>query len=207
MQDIVQNRELLHTLGKGSPVVLLPRDFADNSVDKKSYDRYLMKEKSDMSLDLSSADGKMKFFNEVKLDRKQSSKGSYSMKKKFPKLSGCIKPPLFGVKNDETCAPEYENESTNTEEKSCTQNDRLPDQGLFSCVTCGVLCYACVAIVKPKEVTAHYLMSAKSSSISDWSTAHKVDSKSLMPSCLNADTAGLTTSLGNYLPFLPTYIY
>ncbi|KAL8097898.1 lysine-specific demethylase JMJ705-like [Apium graveolens] len=196
VQDIVQNRELLHTLGKGSPVVLLPRYSTYNSNDKKSYDGYLMKEKSDMSLDLSSTDAKMKFFNEVKLDRKQKSKGSYSMKEKFPKLSGCVKSPLFGANNDETCAPEYENESTNTEEKSCTQNDRLPNKGLFSCVTCGVLCYACVAIVKPKEVTAHYLMSAKSSSISDWSTASKVDSKSLMPSCLNADTAELTTSLG-----------
>ncbi|KAK1359629.1 Lysine-specific demethylase REF6 [Heracleum sosnowskyi] len=196
VQDIVQNRELLHTLGKGSPVVLLPQDSTDNSIDKKSYDGYLMKEKSDMSLDLSSTDGKMKFFHEVKLDKKQRSKGSYSMKEKSPKSSGCIKPPLFGASNDETCAPQYENQSTNTEEKSHTQSDRLPNKGLFSCVTCGILCYACVAIVKPKEVTAHYLMSAKSSSISDWSTASTLDSKSLMPSCLNADTAEPTTSLG-----------
>jgi hypothetical protein len=43
--------------------------------------------------------------------------------------------------------------------------DGLLDQGLLSCVTCGILSFSCVAVVKPRECAARWLMSADSSLI------------------------------------------
>lgn len=41
-----------------------------------------------------------------------------------------------------------------------TSNASLNLDGVFSCVTCGIPCHACVAIVQPTEVAARYLMFA-----------------------------------------------
>ncbi|XP_022032385.1 lysine-specific demethylase REF6-like [Helianthus annuus] len=38
---------------------------------------------------------------------------------------------------------------------------------LFSCVTCGCLCFSCVAIVQPSKTTAHYLMSNEDVNVID----------------------------------------
>ncbi|OEL31047.1 Lysine-specific demethylase JMJ705 [Dichanthelium oligosanthes] len=42
----------------------------------------------------------------------------------------------------------------------------LLDQGFLSCVTCGILSFSCVAVIKPRECAAKWLMSADSSLIS-----------------------------------------
>jgi len=41
----------------------------------------------------------------------------------------------------------------------------LLDQGFLSCVTCGILSFSCVAVIKPRECAAKWLMSADSSLI------------------------------------------
>ncbi|PKA61274.1 Lysine-specific demethylase REF6 [Apostasia shenzhenica] len=41
------------------------------------------------------------------------------------------------------------------------------DQGLLSCVSCGILSYACVAIIRPKEAAIRYLMSRDYNSFDD----------------------------------------
>ncbi|CAO2167429.1 unnamed protein product [Urochloa humidicola] len=50
-----------------------------------------------------------------------------------------------------------------------TESDKgasgLLDQGFLSCVTCGILSFSCVAVIKPKECAAKWLMSADSSLI------------------------------------------
>jgi hypothetical protein len=43
----------------------------------------------------------------------------------------------------------------------------LLDQGLLSCVTCGILSFSCVAVIKPRECAAKWLMTADSSLIND----------------------------------------
>uniref|UniRef100_A0A0D9V9A0 JmjC domain-containing protein n=1 Tax=Leersia perrieri TaxID=77586 RepID=A0A0D9V9A0_9ORYZ len=43
----------------------------------------------------------------------------------------------------------------------------LLDQGLLSCVTCGIISFSCVAVLKPRDCTARYLMSADSNSINN----------------------------------------
>lgn len=209
LQDVVQNIELLNTLGKGSPVVLLPRDSINNSIQTKSRAGYLIKANSDLSLGLcsSSTNGKLKILNDVKLDRKKRSKGPYSMKGKFPKSSGGSRLPLFGGSNGESCASPYENEKIDTEGERRAQCDRLPNKGLFSCVTCGILCFACVAIVKPTEVAARYLMSANCSNFTEWDNGSKANSECLTLYGGNAEIAELSTGVGNnFLQYIPIYI-
>ncbi|XP_074381747.1 uncharacterized protein LOC141723758 [Apium graveolens] len=46
--------------------------------------------------------------------------------------------------------------------------------GIFSCVTCGVLCFACAAIIRPSKVAAHNLMSADSGKIEGKAVASEV---------------------------------
>ncbi|KAK1294946.1 Lysine-specific demethylase REF6 [Acorus calamus] len=53
------------------------------------------------------------------------------------------------------------------ENHSRISGDGLLDQGLLSCVTCGILSFACMAVVQPKEVAARYLMSAGCTSLGD----------------------------------------
>jgi hypothetical protein len=43
----------------------------------------------------------------------------------------------------------------------------LLDQGLLSCVACGILSFSCVAVIKPRECAAKWLMTADSSLIND----------------------------------------
>ncbi|KAL5227805.1 hypothetical protein ABZP36_016070 [Zizania latifolia] len=43
----------------------------------------------------------------------------------------------------------------------------LLDHGLLSCVTCGILSFSCVAVLKPRDCTARYLMSADYNSINN----------------------------------------
>lgn len=208
VQDLIQNIELLSTLGKGSPIVLLPPDSINNTIQTKSRVEYLIKANSDLSLGSCSTAGKMKVLNDVKLDRKKRSRGPYSMKGKFPKSGSGNRLPLFSGSNSESCVSPYENENTDTEGERRAQCDRLPNKGLFSCVTCGILCFACVAIVKPSEVAARYLMSANCSNFTDWANGSKVNSDCLTLFRGNAETAELSTSLGNnFLQFTLTYIY
>ncbi|KAG6475442.1 lysine-specific demethylase JMJ705-like [Zingiber officinale] len=46
------------------------------------------------------------------------------------------------------------------EKEGTIQANGLLDQGLLSCVTCGILSFACVAIIQPRESAAKYLISA-----------------------------------------------
>lgn len=43
----------------------------------------------------------------------------------------------------------------------------LLDQGLLSCVSCGILSFSCVAVIKPRECTSKYLMSSDYNLIND----------------------------------------
>lgn len=43
----------------------------------------------------------------------------------------------------------------------------LLDQGLLSCVSCGILSFSCVAVIKPRECASKYFMSSDYNSIND----------------------------------------
>ena len=129
VQNVVQNDELLHILGKGSSIVLLPRSSSDISVCSK--------------LRVGSQGiGQVKNFLPVK-----GKFGSFYER--------------FDSSNSKTL-------NTDSERGSTAQVDGLSDQRLFSCVTCGILSFACVAIVQPRDAASRYLMTADCSFLNDW---------------------------------------
>lgn len=112
LQDVMENTNLLNSLGKGSPLVLLPPDFAYIS---------------------------------------------------------------FWPKENVQC-------------------ERLPNTGLLTCVTCGVMCFACAAIVQP----INFPRSSDCSNIGGMDVASEVASNNwLTHSTRDANNAALDSSLGN----------
>ncbi|KAM7277331.1 hypothetical protein ACFE04_019197 [Oxalis oulophora] len=133
VQNVIQNNDLLHTLGKGSSIVLLPQSVCSlrSQIRRKfigscSYQR-----------------------DDVVVGRIQPAKGRFS--------SLCEKK-RFNIADDDSLT------SNSLSEKETS----MSDQRVFSCVTCGILSFACVAIVEPREAAARYLMSADCSFFNDW---------------------------------------
>ncbi|KAH6833387.1 relative of early flowering 6 [Perilla frutescens var. hirtella] len=152
-QDMMQNNDMLNILGKGSSTVLLPQNSLRHSFRSSMMAGFQSTTKSKLFPSLCSPDLELKStdynaHDEFTLDRKQGlkqAKGSVVNRRTFSSLFGIDIP-----------SPAPHAEQTYSELKKASQCE----QGLFSCVTCGILCFACVAIIQPTEATAQYLMSA-----------------------------------------------
>ncbi|KAG6413005.1 hypothetical protein SASPL_125702 [Salvia splendens] len=152
-QDMIQNNDMLRSLGQGSSVLLLPQNALSYSFRSKTVVGFQPTTKSKLFPSLCSPDLELRntgfsSHDESTLERSQSPKqarSSVANKRTFSSL--------FGI-NIPSPAPDAEQQYSASKKASQCQ------QGLFSCVTCGILCFACVAIVQPKEVTVQYLMSA-----------------------------------------------
>ncbi|EFH52162.1 hypothetical protein ARALYDRAFT_906087 [Arabidopsis lyrata subsp. lyrata] len=159
VQNIIHNNELLSSLGKGSPVALLPQSSSDISVcsDLRIGSNLITNQENPIQLkseDLSS--------HSVMVGLNNGLKNTVSVKEKFTSL--CER------NRNHLASSEKETQETLSDAER-RKNDRavaLSDQRLFSCVTCGVLSFDCVAIVQPKEAAARYLMSADCSFFNDW---------------------------------------
>lgn len=159
-QDMMQNNDMLHVLGKGSPVVLLPKNSLSRSICSDTPAGSQSTTKSRLFPSLCNPDLGMKSYNardEFVPDRKQGVKqvGRHAVNKRT--ISS-----LFSSSEVPSTAPC--SEQIDSEKKKASQSE----QGLFSCVTCGILCFACVAIIQPTEAAAHYLMSADCSLFNFW---------------------------------------
>ncbi|CAI9112957.1 OLC1v1013471C1 [Oldenlandia corymbosa var. corymbosa] len=146
IQDVLQNSNLLHVLAKGSPVIVLPQTSAGSSF-------CLQTIKSSFAKEVASQKGGL------------GGTGSYAMRNKHTPLS-LDKRPLFSGRGLETSLASESKNMGNGQDRPWA--DRSSDQGLFSCVTCGILCFACVAIVQPTDVAARYLLTADCSQFKDW---------------------------------------
>ncbi|KAL8456775.1 hypothetical protein ACS0TY_034040 [Phlomoides rotata] len=178
-QDMMQNNEMLHILGKGSSVVLLPQNSLSHSFCSNTTARFQWNSKSRLFPSLCSPDLELKSTtssdasDESMLNRKQGikqAKGRAVNRRTFSSLFGSIEVPSL--------APQEE--KYDSELKKASQCE----QGLFSCVTCGILCFACVAIVQPTEEAAQYLMSADCTVLNNWGESdsdlnHTTDAKAL----------------------------
>lgn len=173
-QDMMQNNEMLHNLGKGSSVILLPQNSLSHSFSSSTTARFQWNSKSRLFPSLCSPDLELKSTSsnasdESMLNSKQGinqTKGR-ALNRTFSSLFGSI-----GVGTQEE-----KNESEPKKASHC-------EQGLFSCVTCGILCFACVAIVQPTEEAAQYLMSADCTTLNNWGESdsdlnHTRDAKAL----------------------------
>ncbi|KAA8540727.1 hypothetical protein F0562_024354 [Nyssa sinensis] len=174
VQDVIQNNDLLHILGKGSSIVILPQNSSDDSVCSNSFVGSKFKVKPRLPLGLYRPNEDMKsskssIADEIMLNRKYGVRqltGFYSMKGNFSSLCDGNRFPLLPGSND-VCTLTSQTQNPDTEREGITQGDRLSDQGLFSCVTCGILNFSCVAIVQPREAAARYLMSTDCSIFND----------------------------------------
>lgn len=199
VQDVEQNSNLLYVLGKGSPTILLPRDSVDMSICTKLRVGSQLKVKSGLSFGSCSTDDTMKNSNDFMQDVKKGVKrlkGFNSMSGKFPKFSDDNRFPLFGGSDDVSAPLASQNQRADTEGERPVQSDSLPNKGLFSCVTCGILCFACVAIIQPRDVAARYLMSADCSNFNGWNVGSEVSSDCLTPFTRDANAAEMNSSLG-----------
>lgn len=148
VKNVIQNNELLHVLGKGSSIVLLPQSSSDISVCSK--------------LRVGSNP------DDLMIDGKQGIKqvkGFYSMKGKLASLCESSRHPSLNGSSNVSAPSKMLNVSTKRE--SNVEGEGLSDQRLFSCVTCGILSFSCVAIIQPREAAARYLMSADCSFFND----------------------------------------
>ncbi|XP_008239384.1 PREDICTED: lysine-specific demethylase REF6 [Prunus mume] len=174
VQNVIQNNDLLHVLGKGSSIVLLPQSSSDLSFCSKlrvgshlrvnpGFANGLYDQREEMKPSGSDSDGLM-------IDRQQGIKqvkGGYSVKGKLASLSESNRLPSLSGNND-AHALNSKRLNMSIERESNVEGEGLSDQRLFSCVTCGILSFACVAIIQPTEAAARYLMSADRSFFSDW---------------------------------------
>ncbi|XP_011072923.1 lysine-specific demethylase REF6 isoform X2 [Sesamum indicum] len=164
LQDMMQNNDMLHSLGKGSSIVLLPQNSLSHSIYNNTSSGFQSTAKSRLFPSLCSPDLELKTASydardEFLLDRKHGIKqprGHAVNRKSVSSLCSSSEVPSMAP-----CA-----EQIDSEIKRASQHE----QGLFSCVTCGILCFACAAIVQPTEAAAHYLMSADCSKFSYWGT-------------------------------------
>ncbi|KAL3512630.1 hypothetical protein ACH5RR_025347 [Cinchona calisaya] len=170
VQDVMQNNNLLYSLAEGSSVVILPRNPPGSSfnlnfeagsqlqVQSRLFPSpdLMMKTKNLLSQD---------FVIEGKLGVLQRS-GSCLMKEKLS--PSCYDKRLHSGRGDEVLSLASLSKNMETEQERTSRADKLSEQGLFSCVTCGILCFSCVAIVKPTDAAASYLITADCSELKDW---------------------------------------
>lgn len=94
------------------------------------------------------------------------------------RFSGVCSPDL-AMKTTDALGLSSQVKSVKGEGARASWGDRLSEQGLFSCVTCGILCFACVAIVQPTDAAAHNLITADCSTFKDWEESNDATEASL----------------------------
>lgn len=175
VEDLNSNNYLLHILGEGSPVVLLPQNSTGISICSNLVAGPQSRVNSTLFPSLSNSDHGVKStkypaYDDLKLGRKQGMKqfaGISFEKGKFSSWHTGNRLPDSGRKDDAQSSPDTER--VNLDTRGMTYKcDTLSEQGLFSCATCGILCYTCVAIIRPTEAAAHHLMSSDYRNFNDW---------------------------------------
>lgn len=188
-QNVVQNNELLHVLGKGSSIVLLPRSSSDISVCSKLRVGSQLRVNPTLTPGLCSSKevnqgiGQVKSFLPVK-----GKFSSFYERSRISSSSGF----------DNICSSNSKTLNTDSERGSAAQGDGLSDQRLFSCVTCGILSFACVAIVQPREPASRYLMTADCSFLNDWAVGSGITGNGFTVANGDAITSDQNTHPGSF---------
>ncbi|CAA7056465.1 unnamed protein product [Microthlaspi erraticum] len=162
VQNIIHNNELLCSLGKGSPVALLPQSSSDVSVCSELRVGSHLRTNQEKPIQPKSEDLS---YDSVMVGFSNRIKDTVTVKEKFTSL--CER-----NRNHHLASRENETQGTQGTDAEMKKIEALSDQSLFTCATCGVLSFDCVAIVQPKEAAARYLMSADCSFFNDSTVAN-----------------------------------
>lgn len=174
VQDVMQNNNLLHMLAEGSSVVILPRNSLGTCLNLKAGPEFQSGFSGVCSPDLAM---KTTVYDLEKKKVVQPVPKAYLQEMNTP---SCIDNRLFSserVPNALSLSSQIKN--VEGEGVRTSWGDRLSEQGLFSCVTCGILCFACVAIVQPTDVAAHNLITTDCSTFKDWEESNDATEASL----------------------------
>ncbi|CAN1777307.1 Lysine-specific demethylase REF6 [Linum perenne] len=186
VENVMHNNDLLYNLGKGTSVVLLPRSSSDISLcSNYRFGSQFVKPSFGLRAHKGFIEAsKVSGYDDSKPDRIDvinQVKGMYPLKAKFgSSYEGNTLPMLNKSRN-------LHEPHSETEGMVMLEN-KSQDHRLFSCVTCGILNYDCVAIIKPREAAAKYFMSADCSFFNDWTVVSGVGKEAFVAA--EADTGG-----------------
>ncbi|PKA60230.1 Lysine-specific demethylase REF6 [Apostasia shenzhenica] len=173
VQSVADNNNLLSYLQeKGSSCVVLPLNAPSSSLSSNSLVRSQVKVKPRLSLGLCSREEALEASkslpsNDIMLEINAGIKhllsenklAVYHRKKHTSSNNRFLS---ADISSSASCS-----QNAVDEKESNFQGEGVLDQGLLSCVTCGILSFACVAVVKPTELAARYLLSADCCSLDD----------------------------------------
>ncbi|XP_020599580.1 lysine-specific demethylase JMJ705-like [Phalaenopsis equestris] len=181
VQSVAETNELLSCLlEKGSSCIVLPQNTSDSPLSSNSLVRSKVKLKPRLSLGLCSREEALKASRALPCDDVMQERNT-GMKhlSGFGSLKGNSVAVYHRKKHSaasnnksvttEAASSMLELQNLKEEKDSNLEGDGLLDQGLLSCVTCGILSFACVAVVEPREAASRYLTSSGCSSLFDQS--------------------------------------
>lgn len=193
VEDIKESNRLLQLLGEGLPVVLQPQSSAVFSLYSRSRIGCLIEAGSRSHLTLTNQNEAVANAENNLAARYSNDAGSNpgtncavlssSITGKLCSLPADRTRPNASPSNEWDC--EYEN-----------NNARVSNQKLFSCVTCGILCFTCVAIIQPTEGATRALMLSDCDLFSKSTNATNIVSEGLSHGGRGVNTLNLTDSSG-----------
>uniref|UniRef100_A0A7N0RJB3 Lysine-specific demethylase REF6 n=2 Tax=Kalanchoe fedtschenkoi TaxID=63787 RepID=A0A7N0RJB3_KALFE len=204
VEDIKESNRLLQLLGEGLPVVLRPLSSAVFSIYSKSRIQCLLKSRSSSHLGLCYQKETVTSIrnNLATSDINSGTNGRLPTVIGLPAVGSKFCSTFDGNSRslpNESTEPQLSTSSrwvTDFENSNAIQDNGASDKKLFSCVTCGILCFSCVAIIQPAEVAARYLMASDCSFFSDSENAAKKTSEELADSGRGVNTLDHTYSSG-----------
>ncbi|KAG1363360.1 Lysine-specific demethylase REF6 [Cocos nucifera] len=169
VQSVIQNNHLLSVLlDKGSSCVVLPQNGPDSPLCSNSLVRSQVKVKPRLSLGLCSHQEALEASRLLPSNDMLGWNAGIRDLSGFSTLKGNSVSVCQGkIISSATCkfgtadfyTSSLDSQNGEGEKERTLQGDGLLDQGLLSCVTCGILSFACVAVVQPREAAAKCLMS------------------------------------------------
>lgn len=171
VQNVIQNNHLLSILlDTGTSCVVLPQSVPESPLCSYSLMRAQVKVKPRLPLGLCSQQGALEALelspsNAVGLSGKTTVRDFNGL---FPTDGNSVQIQSSKINSSGTWSkfpssdPQHlpsDSQKVEGGKEGTRQGEGMLDQGLLSCVTCGILSFACVAIIQPTERAANYLMS------------------------------------------------
>jgi hypothetical protein len=167
VQNVIQDNELLSCLlHDGSSCIVLPITAHDGPVLSALRSRYQLRPKSSLSDDLCSSEEILKAsrclpqneaFN-LNGEFRNCSALSSSKERSLPVCSRKKYPPERCMHHCVNLSSSPDTHNADGDKADVISAAGLLDQGLLSCVSCGILSFSCVAVIKPRECTSNYFM-------------------------------------------------
>ncbi|CAL9188394.1 unnamed protein product [Musa hybrid cultivar] len=179
VQNVIQNNHLLNILlDKGTSCVVLPQNAPDGPLCSNSLVRSQVKVKPRLSFGLCSEQEALEASR--LLPSNDVGPGWSAAVRNFNGLSS-FRGNSTSTGNDrmissgicdkfvsaDQCSFSSDLQNVEGEKEGSIHGDGLLDQGLLSCVTCGILSFACVAVIQPRETAAKYLTAADCGFLND----------------------------------------